>query len=336
MNDISSVRKILMIGVARIGDTLLLTPAMRAVAMHYPEAELTVLAHPGRKDVLEGLPFIHRLAGITKVSAPFLGYWPSRPHDLAFVWGKDVQLVRYALRTSLMVTVFDEPEFREIKNPRLRRVAHPPMGHAVHDRLALVEDGCLVATDLRLAYVVQPTEIADAKVRLHAAGAGGRPLIGLQTFSFPTKAHRDWPLESFEGLIHAILEVHKNAFFIIFGDSLAARLAQPLAERFPGCLCVFAGRTSLRQSAALMSCLDLYVGVDTGPTHIAGALGIPMVALYHHRYPGANLAPLQNPFCTICEHPATGSRLEEGDCGMEAITVERVAELALAQLAVEY
>ena len=55
-----------------------------------------------------------------------------------------------------------------------------------------------------------------------------------------------------------------------------------------------------------MAGLDLYIGVDTGPTHIAGALGIPMVALYHSAYPGRNLAPLQHPACVVLEHPQTG------------------------------
>lgn len=327
------VRRILLIGVARIGDTLLLTPAMRAVATRYPRAELTVLAHPGRREVLENLPFIHRLGGITKRRAPFLGRLPGRSHDLAFVWGKDIELVRYALRVSRTVYVFDEKEFSCLASHRLNRVAHPPPGHAVRDRLALVEAAGVVASDLRLAYVVQPGEQAAARARLQAAGATGRPLIGLQAFSFPTKAHRDWPLDHFAGLIRRIATAHPNAAFVVLGDVLAARLAQPLADQFPDRLRILAGQTSLRESAALMSCLDLYVGVDTGPTHIAGALDKPMVALYHYRYPGANLAPLQNPRCAICEHPDTGSNLAEGAVGMEAITVELVAALALEQLA---
>ena len=55
-----------------------------------------------------------------------------------------------------------------------------------------------------------------------------------------------------------------------------------------------------------MAELGLYIGVDTGPTHIAGALGIPMVALYHSAYPGRNLVPLQHPACIMIEHPLTG------------------------------
>lgn len=73
--------------------------------------------------------------------------------------------------------------------------------------------------------------------------------------------------------------------------------------------------------------MDLYVGVDTGPTHIAGALGIPMVALYHPAYPGRNLAPLQNPRCRVIEHPRTGSD-SSADVNMADIPAEQVWQAA--------
>ena len=62
----------------------------------------------------------------------------------------------------------------------------------------------------------------------------------------------------------------------------------------------------LRASAALIAALDLYVGVDTGPTHIAGALDVPMIGIYHHAYPGRNLAPLERARLRVLEQPAAG------------------------------
>ena len=41
----------------------------------------------------------------------------------------------------------------------------------------------------------------------------------------------------------------------------------------------------MRENAAIMAHLSLYIGVDTGPTHLAGALDIPMVAMYHSYHP---------------------------------------------------
>jgi heptosyltransferase-3 len=81
-----------------------------------------------------------------------------------------------------------------------------------------------------------------------------------------------------------------------------------------------AGTLSLRGSAALMEQLHLYVGVDTGPTHLAGALGLPMVVMYHWRHPARFLAPLEHPApLHLIDHP--GPNAVEA---MSAISVERV------------
>jgi heptosyltransferase-3 len=328
------VRNILLIGVARIGDTLLLTPAMRALKQRYPSARLTVLAHPKRREVLENLDFIDCLAGVTKKTAWFKGRFPGRAFDLCFVYGRDEALVGYAQRVCHQVYCYDETEFSALPDTRLVRVQRPQGGHAVHERLALVEAAGAVATDYRLGYQVTAAERQSAEVRLNQHGlAGRRPRIGLQAFSFPTKAHRDWPLENFAHLIESLTTVHPEAIFLVLGDAQAAILAKPLAERFPGCVEIVAGNQSLRASAAMMSLLDLYVGVDTGPTHIAGALGIPMIALYHHQYPGRNLAPLQNANCHVIEHPATLSGNAGELSGMGAIPAAEIVELALATLA---
>lgn len=70
------------------------------------------------------------------------------------------------------------------------------------------------------------------------------------------------------------------------------------------CAHSFAGRLSLRESVALMACADLYVGVDTGPTHLFGALGKPMVAMYHPSLRSALYKPLQAPALQAIDHPA--------------------------------
>lgn len=327
------VRNILLIGVARIGDTLLLTPAMRALKALHPKARLTVMAHPKRREVLENLDFIDSLQPVTKNTSRLKGWLAGRPYDLAFVYGRDIALVRYALRVTHRVYCHAEKEFAALSDPHLLRVERPHGVHAVHERLALVEAAGALPENLRLAYRVTASERQVAEQLLDQRRVSGRrPRIGLQAFSFPTKAHRDWPLENFESLIECIQMVHPEALFLILGDAQAATLAAPLAARFPGAVEVVAGTQSLRASAALMSLLDLYVGVDTGPTHIAGALGIPMLAMYHHLYPGRNLAPLQNTVCHIVEHPATLSGMVEASDGMAAIPASLIADLALAAL----
>jgi heptosyltransferase-3 len=324
---------ILVIAVARIGDTLLVTPAMRAAKESCPRGRLTVLAHPKRVEVLSHLPFIDRLGTVDKLRALFRGWAGRREHDAALVFGRDVSLVRYALRVAQRVAAYDEPDFPD--DPRLLRVRPEQGTHAVLERLRLASALGLAAADRRLAYCVTAEERRTALERLaqrwpNPAG----PLVALQMCSFPTKAQRDWPVEYFIELAQRLAEDRPETRFVVLGDAAARRAAEPFMARHGARTLLTAGDTRLREAAALTSVAQLYVGVDTGPTHIAGALGVPMVALYHCDYPGRNLVPLDHPSCAMIEHPLTG-----GDCRgarMDAIPiaeVHRAAALLLQQRA---
>jgi heptosyltransferase-3 len=63
---LNSYKKILIIIVSRIGDTLLTTPAIKSIANYYGDAEITVLGHPKRYKVLQYLPFVHCTGSISK------------------------------------------------------------------------------------------------------------------------------------------------------------------------------------------------------------------------------------------------------------------------------
>ena len=324
--------EVLAIIVARIGDTLLATPALRALRAAIPQGRLTVLAHPKRLEALLHLPFIDVLEGITKNRAQTRGWIGGQKYEFALVYGRDAALVRYALRASKRVIAFEQHDAG--LDARLTpAVAEPTAAmHAVLHRALLLAPLGIALSDPRLAWQLTAQEQAWASAWRAEHVPGASPLIGLQIASFPTKAQRDWPLSSFQELIARICGAHTGARFVLLGDATAAQKAAPLVAAYPRQLVLAAGRLSLRQSAALMAQLDLYIGVDTGPTHIAGALAVPMVALYHCAYPGRNLAPLQHPACVTIEHPLTGTSTSTA-ASMADIAVAAVAQAAMELLA---
>ena len=310
--------------VARIGDTLLITPVLRA--LRAAAGRLTVLVHPQRADALRHLDFIDELGTITKHSARLRARLWRGQYDVVFCWGRESGLLHYCLRAGKQSVAFDYPEFGGIRSNALLRVAVPVESslHAVRERALLVGAVGIATRDERLAYVVTDVERRLAREWLgENLPAGAKPVIGMQLFSFPTKAHRDWPLERFTDLALRLCQSYPHAHLVVLGDEQAKQRAEPLVAALPGRVTVAAGQLALRQSAAVMQQLDLYIGVDTGPTHIAGALGIPLVALYHPRYPGRNLMPLDHPRCTVIE--SAGGEMSE-------IPVEHVWEAVCHRL----
>jgi heptosyltransferase-3 len=329
------VHDILVVQVSRIGDTLLVTPVLRTLATAFPEARLSCLAHPNRAEVLQGLPCVHHLGRITKKSAPLRGWLPGNSHDLALVFGFDQPLVAYALRVARRVVAFRQGN--PALDARLWRAVEEPAfqsRHSVDYQLALTDAIGLPTAGKYLSYVVSAAEQEWANTRLAPLRTlGARPMIGLQIASFPTKGYRDWPVANFIALCHRIRAAYPHARFLIFGGGLERERTLALHAALPDCSTHYAGNLSLRQTAALMNEVDLYIGVDTGPTHIMGALHRPMVAMYHGSSPSSLLAPLEHPCLWTVDHPRAGQGTSPDDYPMSDVSVDTVLDRVREALA---
>lgn len=335
---IDQPRAILVVNVSRIGDTLLATPAIRAIAKAWPTAAVDVLGHPNRVEVLRSLPFVRRVASISKTSAPFRGWLDqlAKPYQLAFVYGFDEALVSYALRIAKHVVAFRQTDER-INAQLGTRVAAPAFqsDHAARLALALPAAVGVAPAGYRLSYVVTAAEHDWAASRLAAdLPADHSPLIGLQVASFPTKAYRDWPIESFIELCGRIRARWPQAHFLVFGGSQERQRTEAVKARLGPAATVYAGQLSLRQTGALMSRLDLYIGVDTGPTHLMSAFDIPLVGLYHGFSRSELIAPLEHPCFFAVDHPQAGpncsTEASMADISVDAVFVRVCAALAAA------
>jgi heptosyltransferase-3 len=320
------------INVTRIGDTLLVTPALRAIASFWPRAEIDVLGHRRRIEVLAGLPFLRRVGGISKRSAWCRGWFLARSYDLAFVYGFDTALVRYALRVSKHVAAFQQRD-RDL-NRQLGTVVAPPSfqsDHAVRQAFSLPAAVGVKFDGGRLSYVVTTAERSWAAARITKDWPReAKPIVGLQIASFPTKGYRDWPIEHFIELCKRICERWPKAHFAIFGGSKELKRIELIKSILGSVATVYAGRLSLRETGALMSQLDLYIGVDTGPTHLMSSFDIPLVSLYHGSARSELIAPLEHPYLYTIDGPSAVSG-DSNEASMAKISVDLVfARVCLA------
>ena len=256
-------------------------------------------------------------------TAWYRGHFQAPRWDVALVYGHDTPLIRYAARVAGRVVAFEQRDVDA--NNRLWKAVPTPAAsmHAVLERLLLPAALDVETRDHRLAYTPSPSEIAGAQHWLSQQVGADKPIVGFQIASFPTKRYRDWPLERFVELGRRILGHYPGAHILVFGGDESRDAAQSLAQQLGSRVLPVAGRLPLRETAALMQRLDLYVGVDTGPTHLAGALGVPMVALYHCRHRGRYLAPLQHEKLRVIEHPANDTECSNTQ-PMSDITVDEV------------
>jgi heptosyltransferase-3 len=321
-------KSILVIYVSRIGDTMLITPAVRSIARHWPGARIDFIGSPTSAEVFRHLPFVSNVSSKKKKWIHFQGWTQPKAYDLAFVYGYagDGPFVDYAFRIAQHVIAFKQDK-GSLNAKLFAAVERPPFQtcHSVDHFLSLIKPLNIPVAGKYLSYVIaeDEQEWSGAEVGpLRKGGAG--PLIGLQIASFPTKGYRDWPLGNFIELCRRIRNAHPFSHFLIFGGSLERDRTEALHAALADCSTHYASRLSLRQTAALMGELDLYVGVDTGPTHIMGALHRPMVAMYHGSSPSCYLAPLDHPKLWVVDDPRTDRGGSPDDYHMSDISVDVV------------
>lgn len=340
-------RQILCIYVARFGDTLLMSVVLKALAKQYPQTKIDFLGHAKRIQVLENLPFIRHLGAINKKSARLRGWWQEltgrKSYDVALVWGHDAELVDYAKRVSRHVVISSQANQKRqnqvdavIPYPadtlKIREEDDQPLTQWLLD----IPEKSLgfKATDHTSEYVVTPAERALAKELLQNATASQQlpTLIGLVVESHPSAPHRDWPLEKFVELTARLHQRCPDAWFVVISGGLAAPKLQKLKSAVGGQLVDFDGRLSMRESVAVMAELNLYIGVDTGPTLFAAALGIPSVMMFHcMRVARLVINPTNPDNVTAIDHPLSREYCSL-DTPMGDVDVNIVYEAALTRL----
>lgn len=145
---------------------------------------------------------------------------------------------------------------------------HYPRRHAVERYLDIADAMGLGREPVEFVFA---TNDEDREVVASLIPPGRRFAVLLPGANWRTKR---WPADRFAGLVAPMRQSFGLESVIAGGSADGA-----LADQIPGAIDL-TGRTNLRQLGALMERAELVIGNDTGPLHIAAALGRPMVSLF--------------------------------------------------------
>ncbi|HWO02654.1 MAG TPA: glycosyltransferase family 9 protein, partial [Blastocatellia bacterium] len=105
-------------------------------------------------------------------------------------------------------------------------------------------------------------------------------IIGFQPGSSPTMAWKQWPIDRYREVIARLMSDSPGSRIILFGSALEEEMVRTMAAGLGPRVAVAAGKTSVKQAAALIERCDLLVCNDSGLMHAAVAVGTPVVAIY--------------------------------------------------------
>lgn len=278
---VDPVQHILVIRAGALGDCLLLLPALNALRAHFPQARIDIMGYPKRWEWVLGRGLVDAVYSIERPGMHLL-FCQGRevPENLkSFLGAYDVILsyrpdpdgvFERGLRALCPGRVLSQPPFPP---------PPPPKVHVADFALRLVTRLGVPLPDASSRLYLADDELAVAQpfFNTHGVDPSRHPLVVLHPGS-GSEAKR-WPLENFAALIETletqpwvrtiVIAGYAEADVVVRLPSLL-RYANPLlAENWP-----------LLPTAALIAQATVFIGHDSGLTHLAAALGRPTVAIF--------------------------------------------------------
>jgi len=281
-------RRVCVVCLGGLGDAVWGMPVVNALKQADPGCRITWIVEPLGAPLLEGHPSVdetivfHRRRGWRGV----LDLW-RRLRDRRF----DVTLNLYHLGKSIPPTLlsgaprrigFDRGRTRDwVWLASSERIPPAPRRHVQDHFLEFVD--YLGVRDYRVEWRLAPSDAERQAQAEFFAPLRDRPVVALVPSS--SKASKDWPAERYAEVVDALEHDFGFRTVLVGGpgerEGRAAREIASRASAEP----VWALGDGVRRLVWLLGGSDLVIAPDTGPTHIARAMEVPVIGLYGHTNP---------------------------------------------------
>ncbi len=284
--------KILILKPSSLGDVIQALPVLRLLKLHFRDAEIFWWIDSALAPLLEGDPDLTGLVRFERRRWAGPRHWPEMLRSVRWMREQHFDLVidlqclarsgafAWLARGNFLAGLDEVREgargFYDVAVPRKSFHTHavdwylavlPPLGVPVHEHFNWLPERPAVAAEIKRKWPGENSQIANRKSQLILLQPGAR---------WPTKR---WPAEHFAGLVRLAAKNFAAARFAILGDAEDKPLGEIISRALPEQCLNLCGETSLPEMIEWLRLCDLMVTNDTGPMHVAAALGKPLVAL---------------------------------------------------------
>jgi heptosyltransferase-2 len=347
-------QKILILELGGIGDTAMSIPAVRAVLNSYRNAHITVLTVPRTRAIIESLKAEgHWNLDVVSTDAmekSGVNGWSSLIKkmrsegydiaiDLSAVETFKAAVKRWLFFRSLGVT----KTFGRNTNGRgwgFSKKSEDVLTSDEHEVLRKIKVVELLGIKAERTAPCMSIPASDKEYADDILSEWtGRLIVGINPGAF--RPSRTWPAERFKNIARWLIE-EMSAHVVITGGYKEKAVVESIAESLPDEMVKTVTGVSIMKFGAMIEKMNVFITNDTGPMHIAAAVGVPIVALFgqtnlyrYHPYMDDSMYITIKKECSICpcssfEHPMQECRKHDCDdkqC-MDSITLDEVKEAA--------
>ena len=276
-----------------LGDLIVCTPALKRLKEKF-NCHITFLCQEKYKDVLLVLPYIDKVVTIERgklfgrYKCILTGELYKQDCVIFTDWHPILLAACHLFKVPLVAGIprqghkFNKFINKPIVNQVFEQVHYAALSNAMTYGMALdvVLDGNMDAIDVSLP---SDNDIIAVDNLLRDLSAGERYIV---LSPFAALKERNYPVEQAKQLAKKI-EARYKVPVIVIGVKEDTQEAMIISEK------VLTGKTSIMQMVQLIKKAMLLISVDSGPMHIAGAVGTPCVALFSKDLP-SRWAPRKN------------------------------------------
>ncbi len=338
-------KNILIAKPSSLGDIVLALPALRALRMSFPEAKISWLIRPEFAQLIENHPHLDEIITFDRKLLARAWFHPS-------AFGALMSLIR-KLRRSKFDIIFDFQGLFRTASLAWLSGCKTRFGKATAREFATIFYTHKIIHDIENIHVVdyymkiiQDAGASDFGVEFvfpqnpGAEDSVGKLLVsqGIQdnyAVLISGSVHQDkcWPPERFAQLADMISSQY-GLSIVATGSASEAKIVEKVKNNANVPIVSLAGQTSLSQLVALLKRAKLVVSNDTGPGHIAAALGVPLVMMFGRANP-IMLEPYRRKDCVMAIEP-DGRGIETNNFDpkydIKHITVEQVYQKVRQQM----
>lgn len=345
----SPIRRILLVQLDHLGDAIISTALLPALKRTYPAAELHVLASPRAAEVFCRLPLVDRVhlcrdyrfdARPWRRWLPATLLWALRLRRWRFDLGFDVRGELPLAALLWLAGVRRRIGWASGGGGFLLTASGQPQAgrHELAARRELLRAAGVDAATREIALPNWPDEAwADRLVtsRMTAIADGDAPLVVLH-LGAGTAAKR-WPLEHWRTLVTRLLSQSSAALVLVGGNDDVERSRLAAQGYDSHRVLDLTGQLALVELAALCRRAALFVGADSGPAHLAAAVGTEVLALFSGTNDSRQWRPAGKDV-TVLRHEVACSPCHRHDCAwsdhpcMDGLAPGRVVAAALELL----
>src|SRR5215210_360760 len=293
------INRILVFAYHGLGNFIMYTPALRLLRERYPNAriDLQVGNNTGCEEVLEGADLFDNIYNLPYSAG--LRAWTNRAREVRDT-GYDLTINEFHSHSwplALLVIASGAP-FRlgHVTSPGWSR-RFSRYSYVFNLPVTMREDEHEIERYLDLVAAVGAKQISpsDARTFIHLAdedrkfarkflGENGKGrasiIIGVQPGTSPAMHWKQWPIERYREVVKRVMSETPDAQIILFGSPLEVEMIREMARGLDSRALIAAGKTTVKQVAALIEQCDMLLCNDSGLMHVGVAVGTPVVAIY--------------------------------------------------------